>query len=722
MRQARSQIKQNATIPVIDDDILDSEELNSPRINIFAQLSESDDDSESPSPPPSPPSLVLPQRHHSLPSEITSNTGAARPKEVTASIIRRKGPDQEKQRQDPKGGTSIVITSNKNGASPLELLLIPERRFLNFDSEARRIFGGRTAAPEIRNRVRKSYSLVTPDVHWIATPTRISGGFSMTRSDCGKQFTFVMSEEYNSIRDSYFAAESSGDPELVFEFVARFPFFSEALLQLFEYHRTVGNVEAAAASLRQCIFSLESAFHPNFVPWKDPANIVFNAASIDKKLFNLNSHDAQLCGPNELLFVSLLRYAQLCSKRACTESAFESAKLLFSLSPEVDPTRVLLVLDSYALRAGRSKWIVEITDTCGPHSSVPILFLPFSDLNILSFPGWLFARALSLFKLESGGNSSNQLHLQFSQTASSPTYPSVTSDSSICDLDATHLLVRALLTYPHLLLPLLKDAGIKDTDIGVGAYGVRFQSLNHPSCTPVSGMRWNQIFQSRLFSQPYLPSETSSTNVESAPLWSDSLRKLIDITASLQSAVWANPIHLSFLFTCAKLAAYSYDSAADDKLDTEGMIDFSKNNPPFITKNSQDPERYFASPIFAVAEAVTGTLSREEVFYPPDNNTESIKKIRALALKRYGCVRPSDYKDDAIVPIAEDLIADLQHNDDVNVNDENTDDDRLRPWLSRLHHLNLQNRSPFLLFFDSLLPWNILPYQTNDETTIWRGF
>ena len=72
------------------------------------------------------------------------------------------------------------------------------------------------------------------------------------------------------------------------------------------------------------------------------------------------------------------------------------------------------------------------------------------------------------------------------------------------------------------------------------------------------------------------------------------------------------------------------------------------------------------------------------------------------------------------MPIAEDFIADLQHNDHVH-NDEAAPFEDPRPWFSRHNHLNLLVRSPFLLFFDSILPWNVLPFQTNDETTIWRG-
>ena len=720
MRQARTQLKRNITSDIVEKD--EVETFQHPRVNIFSEFSLESDDEEDQVDQRKEDHVVkrteginddLDTPSHPLPLPLPPSLPRRRKAETTEANLRR---------NDSKGGVlddKVSSTNQKVLLSPLELLLLSERKFLNFDAENRRKFGRTTAPPHSRSA--KSYTFVTPEAHWSVTPTRISGGFSMTRSsESDKQFTFVISDEYNAIRDSYFAAESSGDPELVFEMAARVPFCTEALLQLFEYHRTVGNNEAAVSSLRQCIFSLESSFHPNFLPWKETAKVSYNPASIELKLFNLhrNIHDVPLCGPNELLFIALFRYVQLCSKRACTETAFECAKLLLSLSPEEDPMRILLVLDAYALRAGRSKWIVEVTDTSGPQSRVPLLFLPFSDLHILAFPGWLFARALSLFKLESAGTTTKELPLHLSLSTSSSIFTSITSDSSICNLDATHLLVRALLTYPHLLFPLLREAGIKETDIGVNAHGVRLQSLSHPSCTPVSDMSWNELFKEKLFSQPHLPGETSTTNVETAPLWSDQLRKLIDITASLQSVVWANPIHLSFLFTCARLAAFAYNCAAEDE--PEKIIDNVNDSPSFQVKNARTPELYFTSTIFAVAEAVTGTLAREEVFFPSDNTDAITKKIRTEALKRYGCVRSIDYKDDVIVPIAEDFIADLQHNDHVH-NDEAAPFEDPRPWLSRHNHLNLLDRSPFLLFFDSILPWNVLPFQTNDETTIWRG-
>ena len=76
------------------------------------------------------------------------------------------------------------------------------------------------------------------------------------------------------------------------------------------------------------------------------------------------------------------------------------------------------------------------------------------------------------------------------------------------------------------------------------------------------------------------------------------------------SVVWANPTHLSFLFTCTRLAAFAYNCAAEDE--PEKIIDIVNDSPYFQVKNARTPEFYFTATIFAVAEAVTGTIARED--------------------------------------------------------------------------------------------------------------
>ena len=262
MRQARTQLKRNITSDIVEKD--EVETFKHPRVNIFSEFSLESDDEEDQVDQRKEDHVVkrteginddLDTPSHPLPLPLPPSLPRRRKAETTEANLRR---------NDSKGGVlddKVSSTNQKVLLSPLELLLLSERKFLNFDAENRRKFGHTTAPPHSRSA--KSYTFVTPEAHWSVTPTRISGGFSMTRSsESDKQFTFVISDEYNAIRDSYFAAESSGDPELVFEMAARVPFCTEALLQLFEYHRTVGNNEAAVSSLRQCIFFTRELFSP----------------------------------------------------------------------------------------------------------------------------------------------------------------------------------------------------------------------------------------------------------------------------------------------------------------------------------------------------------------------------------------------------------------------------------------------------------------------------
>ena len=706
MRQARNLLRKQ--FHVLNENLEDEEEYTERETedrNIFSLL---DEDEE---PSPDSPNFKSPTAIKTLPISKSMQQPSRRRKVTTADVSTKSPQSPIKQ------------------LSPLDLLLLCERKFLNADVESRRLFrdypirigGGGGGGRGVKNTT--STILVTPDagLSWPKAPSRLSGGFSMMRSETGAPFSFIISEEYESIRDSFFAIEASGDPQLIFEMTMKVPFCVEALLQLYDYHRTIGNSEAATNCLRQCLYIFENSFHPNFAPWKETTRLSYNLSSLDNKLFNIGGHTVP-CSLNEYLLFALLRHVQLSSRRACHESAFECAKLLFSLAPEEDPVRVLLFLDAYALRAGKNKWLIDITN-CKRGSTVPILFLPFSDLHILTLPGWIFARALSLFKLECAGISQSLSLPKPSLLSTSLLPTSVTSDLSICYLDATHLLVRALLTYPHLLLPLLKEVGIKETDVGVGIHGLHPHSFTHSSCTLSSEIKWSLLFHDRLFEQPHSSNNTSNgAGVESAPLWSEPLRKMISITSKLQASTWSNPTNLSFLFTCARLASFAYKCA----IDNDSIKDNDANNTmnisePFQIKNACNPEQYFGTKLLAEAEAVTGTLAREEAFFPSDDDLIT-QKFRLEAFKRYGCVRISDYIDEVLAPIAPELIEDLQRHENFDVQNENVEEeDYQRPWLNRLNNLNLQSRNPILLFFDSLLPWNVIPNSRNDENIIWRG-
>ena len=74
-------------------------------------------------------------------------------------------------------------------------------------------------------------------------------------------------------------------------------------------------------------------------------------------------------------------------------TAFEFARLLYSLDPSTDPHGALLHLDFLAIKAGMHDWLLDVWDAqC--HAS--------NDewrgrMHVRALPGWAYARALALF-------------------------------------------------------------------------------------------------------------------------------------------------------------------------------------------------------------------------------------------------------------------------------------------------------------------------------------
>lgn len=78
-------------------------------------------------------------------------------------------------------------------------------------------------------------------------------------------------------------------------------------------------------------------------------------------------------------------------RRGCTRTAFEFAKLLYTLDPWTDPHGSLLHLDGLAVKAGMHDWILELWE----------YFETYSDglagrLTPEVLPGWWYTRALAV--------------------------------------------------------------------------------------------------------------------------------------------------------------------------------------------------------------------------------------------------------------------------------------------------------------------------------------
>ena len=445
----------------------------------------------------------------------------------------------------------------------LDSLLLVAKRHLNIALEAQRelglLVGNMTMSPA--GRTRRVHVTVSPLPSWISPPTRAGGGFSMTHDRATSLFQLELSREYTEQQERYEAIESTGDPQLLIDFVmAVCPFHLEGLLRLSEYQRLHGQHEAAASTLRRAMFVIESAWHPSFAPWEVPCRM---APPVPR---NTSSSAAAAAAPstptsrtNDALW-STWRSSMFAAGRAGTPRvALELGKLLLQLcptGPSADPLRVLLALDAFAVMCGNADaatFLLNLTGgvdargeavpcagapaaLCGEsgerpslaHAAItPMLTLRGSVAPIAVLPNLAFSRALALFHLEAAALRTSPKQssgypfttavasVQRGDAAAAAAVPTTVpvapsgsaaaaaasqllcADLSFLHYNATRSLVRALLMYPHVLHPLTRGAGVGPHSRISGGGG---GPQYHPASSLHTGAAvWSNVLSAPLF-------------------------------------------------------------------------------------------------------------------------------------------------------------------------------------------------------------------------------
>ena len=364
-----------------------------------------------------------------------------------------------------------VAASNGSGASTaLHDLLALHAPHLIEENEMRRKFGAaavneaqvaeeggsgrkkRRGKPNLRaqRRVGKKRVLVAAHRDWPMPPSRVGGGIGMALDrgaaeadrweEGARRFAYDFSDDYAALQADYLARVSTNDPNAIRELLHHHPYHVDSLLQLSVVSDSYGQRDTSAELLRRCLFVLESAWHPAFLPLER-----------DCRLLYANR-------PNRALFTALFLHMSAVGRKGCSRTALELGKFLLRLDPAHDPKGVLLCIDHYALkaRADGHPFLERLLD-----STQGALTVGGVALGLL--PNLLFSRALSRHLRElvgaSGGNAGRE--------GGSAVAPSGADASS-----ADAALRDALLTFPDVLLPLVTAC-----DAAAGSEEVRWRSL-----------------------------------------------------------------------------------------------------------------------------------------------------------------------------------------------------------------------------------------------------
>ncbi|CAI5714313.1 unnamed protein product [Peronospora destructor] len=232
-------------------------------------------------------------------------------------------------------------------------------KFANADKEMKRIFGVKDGSHgsnrkrgDFRARVTtKKVMLVSPSDEWPRPPTFIGGGIRWTRSNKPKDagwnslcnyFEITWSIAYKKSQEEFELLQQTHDPNLIAQFLQRYPYHTDALLTMSEIFQHHGQMDHATDCIKRCIYVLELA-------WADQFDVSKGNCCMDIR----TEH-------NSGFYRALFLLMKQVGRRGCTRSAFETAKLLLSLDPQGDPMNVLLAIDYYALTSRQCQFLVDL--------------------------------------------------------------------------------------------------------------------------------------------------------------------------------------------------------------------------------------------------------------------------------------------------------------------------------------------------------------------------
>ncbi|TKA83471.1 hypothetical protein B0A55_00565 [Friedmanniomyces simplex] len=170
-------------------------------------------------------------------------------------------------------------------------------------------------------------------------PIATGGGLGMEieekRPDGTILYRFVHNRMYQDVQSQFEMCVESMDPNRLVLLLQHNPYHISTLLQVSEIAKQERDHSTSGDLLERALFSFGRAVHSTFAK-----NLGEGKARLDFRR-----------PENREFWLASWRYMQNLSMRGTWRTVYEWTKLLLSLSPEVDPYALWLVLDQYALRS-----------------------------------------------------------------------------------------------------------------------------------------------------------------------------------------------------------------------------------------------------------------------------------------------------------------------------------------------------------------------------------
>lgn len=186
-------------------------------------------------------------------------------------------------------------------------------------------------------------------------------------------WTVEYGKKYRAITMAFMQIVMSGDPEGFNHLLRAQPYHADTLLQLAEVYSHREEYSTASDFIDRALFTYERAFVGAF-------NFMGGCHRLDFDRVE-----------NRPFFLALHRQLVDLHRRGCTRTAFEFAKVLYSLDPWTDPHGSLLHLDGLAIQTGMHEWMLDTWEYFETNKD------GFEGrLTPTVLPGWWYTRALAM--------------------------------------------------------------------------------------------------------------------------------------------------------------------------------------------------------------------------------------------------------------------------------------------------------------------------------------
>ncbi|BEI81465.1 hypothetical protein CcaverHIS002_0206250 [Cutaneotrichosporon cavernicola] len=273
-------------------------------------------------------------------------------------------------------------------------LLSIEPKNLDADAELRRFFGSKIIAAATPTGGNRRHAAALAKVRYVLAkpkptyPPPISlAGLNMRelsaeevedlydrrgwlQADPGeKWYSFEHSPAWREIERQFLGAVQSHDPNELMALLQVYPWHVDTLLQMSEVYRLQNDIGAASDFAERALYALDRCLVPGF-------NVQSGSCRLDFDFVE-----------NRPMFTALHRIISYLGRRGCWVTAFNFAKLLFSLDPEGDPHCAALWLDFLAVKANQGSWLLQMLEMRETSRAAALWH---------GYPGMGWARALAL--------------------------------------------------------------------------------------------------------------------------------------------------------------------------------------------------------------------------------------------------------------------------------------------------------------------------------------